>query len=445
MKTKYELNIYSVEEFQKLERHLEKMTAKGWMLKSIGQFFMKYEKQEPKNVHFSVVFFPKTEVFAPEPSEDLLMLREFCEKTGWKLAGDIGQMQIFCNEATNPIPIETEAWIQVKNIHQTAKKTLLSSNGLFLGISILNIYTAVNKFLEDPLAWLSMGTYHGSFVFWIAVGLGVLVESLLYFVWYWRAKKKAEEEGVLLQAHSRIPLRILYWGAATLGMIYELTALIDFTSPKMGIIALILAVVMFGVIFGTSRILKFEKVSAQTNMVITTIVSLTLFCFMMIGLTSGIINEDIVKPQTKKDILLELDEITDLEKEVRLDCTESNSIFLSRTEVLQYEAIEMKKRHTLNYWLYKIKTPFVYDLCKEKLLGGLGPRYRGSVKIEDYGYERIDMPIWKAKEVYCCYEEGEPTELYALFYDNMMIQILVGWDATEEEIIKIRDILVEVE
>ena len=59
---------------------------------------------------------------------------------------------------------------------------------------------AVNKFLEDPLAWLSMGTYHGSFVFWIAVGLGVLVESLLYFVWYWRAKKKAEEEAAAAAA-----------------------------------------------------------------------------------------------------------------------------------------------------------------------------------------------------------------------------------------------------
>lgn len=443
MKTRYELNIYSVVEFQNLERHLEKMATKGWMLKSMGQFFIKYEKQEPKKVHFSVVFFPKTEVFTPEPSDDLLMFREFCEKTGWKLAGDIGQMQIFCNEATNPVPIETEAWIQVKNIHQTAKKTLLSSNGLFLGIFILNIYTAVNKFLEDPLAWLAMGAYHGSFVFWLAVAVGILVESLLYLVWYWRAKKKAEEEGVLVQAHSRIPFRILYWGVATLGMIYELTALIGFTSPKLGIIALILGVVMLGVIFGTSHILKFEKVSARTNMVITTIVSLMIFFLITIGLTSAMVKGDIVKPETEHEILLKLDEITDLEKEVRLNSTESSSIFLSRTEVLQYEAIEIKKRHTLNYWLYKIKTPFIYDLCKEKLLGGLGPRYRGSVRLEDYGYERVDMPIWKANEVYCCYEEGEPTELYALFYDDMMVQILVGWDFTEEEIIKIRDILIE--
>lgn len=443
MKMKYELNIYSAMEFQKLERHLEKMAATGWMLKKMGQFFISYEEQEPKNVHFSVVFFPKTHVLTPEPSEDLLMLREFCERTGWKLAGEVGQMQVFYNESANPVPIETEAWIQVKNIHQTAKKTLLSSNGLFLGISILNIYTAVNKFLEDPLAWLAMGAYHGSFVFWFAVAVGVLVESLLYLVWYWRAKKKAEEEGVLVQAHSRIPLRILYWGVATLGMIYELTALIGFTSPKLGIIALILGVVMLGVIFGTSHILKFEKVSARTNMVITTIVSLMIFFLITIGLTSAMVKGDIVKPETEQEILLKLDEITDLEKEVRLNSTESSSIFLSRTEVLQYEAIEIKKRHTLNYWLYKIKTPFIYDLCKEKLLGGLGPRYRGSVKLEDYGYERVDMPIWKANEVYCCYEEGEPTELYALFYDDMMVQILVGWDFTEEEIIKIRDILIE--
>lgn len=48
MKTRYELNIYSVVEFQNLERHLEKMATKGWMLKSMGQFFIKYEKQKRK-------------------------------------------------------------------------------------------------------------------------------------------------------------------------------------------------------------------------------------------------------------------------------------------------------------------------------------------------------------------------------------------------------------
>ena len=34
-------------------------------------------------------------------------------------------MQIFCNEEHNPVSIETESWIQVENIHKTAKKNLL--------------------------------------------------------------------------------------------------------------------------------------------------------------------------------------------------------------------------------------------------------------------------------------------------------------------------------
>lgn len=445
MKTKYELNIYSVEEFQKLERHLEKMAANGWMLKKMGQFFISYEEQEPKNVHFSVVFFPKTHVLTPEPSEDLLMLREFCERTGWKLAGEVGQMQVFYNESANPTPIETEAWVQVKNIHETAKKNIVLPFGLLLFISVMQTGMQIMNFRDEPLEWLSQGTNQGLMLLWFTLGVGYFLEIIYYFIWYWRAKGNAEREGVLLEARSKVVLRLLYVGVAILGIVYTVLSLMKFTSPKYGVVIVLWSFVMVAVPFVISRILKFEKVSVRANIIITCVVSLMASFFMMVGIVAFVVNVGVERQQAEPKIMIELDEITELEKEVRVDLSESDSVFLTKIEIFQSEEIEIKKRHTLNCWIYKIKTPFIYDFCKEKLLGGLEQRYRGSVKLEDYGYERVDMPIWKANEVYCCYEEGEPTELYALFYDDMMVQILVGWDFTEEEIIKIRDILVEVE
>ena len=87
MKTKREIFMHSLLEFKEIEKRLEQRALEGWRLKKIG-FFWTYEKAEPKQVHYSIVFFPKTNVLEPEPSDSLVMMREYCEQTGWKLSND---------------------------------------------------------------------------------------------------------------------------------------------------------------------------------------------------------------------------------------------------------------------------------------------------------------------------------------------------------------------
>ena len=127
--TKRQFNNFQIMEFEKIEKHLKKMAEKGWMLESIEGILWKYKKIEPKSLHFSVAFFPKAKAFEPGPSEEQQMMWEFCEKTGWILAAQNMQLQIFYNEAENPVPIETDATIQVENIHKTAKSNVLSTWG----------------------------------------------------------------------------------------------------------------------------------------------------------------------------------------------------------------------------------------------------------------------------------------------------------------------------
>ena len=58
------------------------------------------------------------------------------------------------------------------------------------------------------------------------------------------------------------------------------------------------------------------------------------------------------------------------------------------------------------------------------------------------GYRKVDMPIWEAVEVYQNHDfDGEPEYEYLVCYPDCMIQIDFGWDISDEDIIKVKEIV----
>ena len=47
---RWELNLYSFYDHTGMERHLEKMAAKGWLLESIGTTLWRYRRIEPQRL-----------------------------------------------------------------------------------------------------------------------------------------------------------------------------------------------------------------------------------------------------------------------------------------------------------------------------------------------------------------------------------------------------------
>ena len=94
---------------------LDKVTPLGW----------KFRREEPKNVHYTVCYFPGASPFDPEPTEAELTFREFCEHSGWEIVVSNGQMKVFRNENPDPVPIETDPLLELENIHAAAKKSFL--------------------------------------------------------------------------------------------------------------------------------------------------------------------------------------------------------------------------------------------------------------------------------------------------------------------------------
>ncbi|MBQ8519729.1 MAG: DUF2812 domain-containing protein [Agathobacter sp.] len=447
MKTRREMTMYSLLEFPDLEKRLEKNAAEGWRLKKAGTFFWTYEESEPKQVHYSIVFFPKTNALEPEPSESLVMMREFCEKTGWKLVAEVGQMQVFCNEEANPVPIETEAWIQVKNIHETMKTNIVMVYGILFVNSLLQLAIQVMQFVINPIQWLGAGYNICLVLTWIALGLGCGTEIVNYYVWYQKAKRIADEEQYLYLPKSIKGFRMTYLGIAFASLFFSVLALADYVGNGVGIFIIVWTTMLVGVPLGISRLLKKMKVSAKWNRII--IVMLTIVA--AVGMTVAVFvsvakNIDFIFGRDE-EMSLELSDLREVDEENLVESyRRSNSMFLSFEEGYQREKWEedesVAESLMMDYTILVIKTPFLYDFCKNELLSenDYDEKYP---ELQGYqGYKKVDMPQWGAIEVYCDHDfENEPENEFIVCYEDRILQIDFGWDVTNEDIAKLRELV----
>ena len=449
MKTKRETFMYSLLEFPEMQKRLEQRAAEGWRLKKVGSFFWIYEEAEPKKVHYSIVFFPKTNNLEPEPSDSLMMLREYCEKTGWELAAEQGQMQIFCNEQPNPVPIETEAWIQVKNIHETMKKSIVLVHGILLVNAVLQLGIQAMQFFTNPLDWLSMGFNFYMIWCWVFLGAGSAVEIIHYYAWYKKAKRMAEEEEILYLPKSIHLFRIIYLTIAMAALVLAILVLTNFTTARYGIVVLVWTVVVLGVPMSVSKLLKKRKVSAKWNRVIIMILAFVCTIGMTIVIFISVDSDANLIFRRDEEALLTLSDFIEIDEEKLVSSTrKSDSIFLFREECYQSKRWEedeiISVRSKMDYTLIMIKIPFLYDFCKEELMAEKN-QYIEYVE-EDFedqsGYRKVDMPVWGAEEVYQYYEyDGNPENEYLICYLDRILQIDFGWDVTDEDIEKVRDII----
>lgn len=120
-------------------KRMEDMAATGWLIEKPGNVFWKFRRIEPKKLTFAVTYFTNASEFNPAPTDGQQTMVEFCAQHGWVLAACWGQMQIFYNEAENPIPIETDPVTQVATIHRSMKKSMLPTHLLLLALCVYQL------------------------------------------------------------------------------------------------------------------------------------------------------------------------------------------------------------------------------------------------------------------------------------------------------------------
>lgn len=177
-----------------IEKHLEKMARKGWMIDSLSNFGWTYRRIEPADLTFTVTYYPEDMEFTPKPSEEQLTFREFCEHQGWQLACTWFQMQVYCNESPDPVPIQTDPMIEVETIHRACSANYLRMNWILLVISSVmgglflasvaktwSVFAAEPSIMMQGIVWLILALYCGE-------------ELAVYYRWHKRALKAAEQD-----------------------------------------------------------------------------------------------------------------------------------------------------------------------------------------------------------------------------------------------------------
>ena len=204
MDKKFQFNWYQANDAAAMERKLEKMAEKGWLLDEMTNWGFRYRRGEPGEVHYAVTYFPQASVYDAGPTEEQQTYADYCAAAGWEFVSNWGPLQIFRSTRANPVPIETDEAEKLQAIHKSMLKTLVLSYGMLLAVWIMNLALRFSSIKRNPLGFFSSNQellFMGFLLFFVLQLAFILVD---YFVWYLRSKKSVERGEGCLQPHTRL-------------------------------------------------------------------------------------------------------------------------------------------------------------------------------------------------------------------------------------------------
>lgn len=436
--TRREFIPFSFYDHTGMEKHLEKMARKGWMVEELSNLGWKYRAIEPQRLHFYVSFDTRASQFEPEPTEEQATFQEFCARSGWKLAAFSGQMQIFYNEEEDPLPIQTDPEMEIRMVGKLARRVVpLYIVFLVLGFLLgggwcVSLVNTPIKALTTPGGVL-MGLYG------LCLFLYGAVDLIVYYTWRRRALAAAQR-GEFLPTKGCHKLFYIVMAVMALGLVYWFAVE---NRPGMRFLAggmLLAYVVIFLAMNGTKRTMKRRKASAGLNRGVTMGVDVILAMVLMGGVTwlffQGVqhgvffIAEQIEAPLSASD-LIGVDEEKYLTT-VSVDMTP----FLDRREVRCRTGFDQEELLPgMEYTLVNVHVPWIYNACFRELCRDTVVQAASHTRemLTTVQYEPVDPTPWGAEEAYQFNLEGEFQQKYVLCWPEKIVQLEADWDLTAEQ------------
>ena len=414
-----------------IEKHLEQMAAEGWLLEKMSAFRWTYRRIEPKKIHFSVSYYATITDFEPEPTEQQQAFNEFCEHSGWKLATQTVQMQVFYNENENPVPIETDPMLELENIHVSVKKTVLVSYFLILFLGFIMGAGFISTMLGDPTRLLSSASRLFTGMWSILALAYSLTELITYFVWRKKAKVLAEQ-GVFLETrgHRKLGFATVVFMLAS--VVLYLISLADSELQFYMTTYLLILLAGFPLVNGVKSFLKNKKVKAGTNKALTFAASFA-FAFVLtgaltavtiFGIRNGAFESDLKELPFTIGELLDVDDSDYIKTRGKED-----SIILGQYRSSQHPNT-YEHSPTMQYTITEVKMPFLYDFVADTLYHHYD-EWKGWNST--YEYVETDATAWGANKAWELYRNGESDNAFLICYDKYILEISVDWELTAEQ------------
>ncbi len=267
------------------------MALEGWRLAEYHEKTLEFVPTEPRNIKYAVTFFPDYDFLDPNPPEKLEKLWAFCEESGWRHITDNASMQVFCNDREKPVPLHTDAVVQLENFHSminASKLKLWRQEALINGGLIVFLAVVAGVFIKDTsFAHLveKVSAISLLIVAWYTYKCISAVCSLAaYYSWYRKAVVQAREKDIFL---TFMPNKI--WANAD-GAIstFFLCGMVILLVKNGGIASTFLFsipfILLFFVIYALTKYMRDNGVSAKANRRITYITAAVIILLFVMAL-----------------------------------------------------------------------------------------------------------------------------------------------------------------
>lgn len=443
--TRYELNLYSFYDHTGMERHFERMAAKGWMIEKLGGLW-RYRRCAPRRLRFCVAYYPEASEYDPAaPSEGEQTFWDYCASAGWQRAAYRAQTHAFYNEDEDAVPIETEAAVQVETLHRAAKKEYLFSLWAMLALAAFQTVMWVMQLSDDLIDVLASTTRLFSAATYPLLLLVCTCELARYYRWHRKAVRAAEELGRFTPTRST---RFLSGTALTAAL--AIFALILLGTGENLPVYLFSVCAFFGIMaltFGVKALLRRKNVDATTAKLVTGIAAVV-FTLLYIALMSyGVFHDwfervpenaepyEYSYPYGRGEVYtgyayhdplpLYVEELTETGYD-RYSCerTAQSTPFLAKTSYAQETRWgDWDDVPELHYTVCEVKCAPLFDLCLDELLNEYtGRRYSA------FRYRAVDAAPWGADAAYRLYDpdDGADFNTWLLTYGARIVVLDVN-------------------
>lgn len=442
----YRWNTFQLYDCRGVEEHLTAMAAKGWRLERAGGVLWKYRRAEPAKIRYAVTYSGSASQFEPGPTEEEQSLEELCSAAGWEKVSDCSKMQIYSTEDSAAVPLETDEFLRLENIHRCMRRSFLPANLVLL---LLMLFLGRDFFFAlvtwDLYGMLKNNALLISGTLCLAAALLQLYLLAGYFLWRHRSRRSVEEGGACLPAG-----RGSRWASLGLWVLLVLLLAVFLLSEldrghRGAVLYLVVYIILFNLIGvlvrGTTALLRKRNVSKTSNIAWTLAVDVVL-CFALLG---GLVwsryetdwfSDERPAGETyeyrdqdwdvspRQDFPLTLAELTGEEYgHVRREAEDLGSVFIPQQAYRETALLgDGPKVCGLSYTLWELSSPALRESLLEDLLEDDPIKFRGML-LTTLRYVPEDPVPWGAEAAYRRYYDEDPGNNWLLVWPGRVASV----------------------
>ena len=435
-----------------VEKHLEKMAAKGWQLSEIDNFYWTYERKEPKRLRYSVTYIENASEFDPIRTESKDRLDELCETSGWERVADWSHMQVYCTNDPNAIDIDTDESVRLKAIRKSMKNTFLITQILMIFVFLLNGFNYYRSYIKNPPEFLAQ--YSNLLLLLVIVSAFgyILISLAYYFIWSYLSGKSVAAGGkcIRVKGYRTVSIAFLLW------IILAIVLLCFGYQDSMAhifVVALMGFFIIVWIVRKTRTILRNKGVDRGSAVFITIVVDVFLVILLVVGMVAFMSHnlkktdpdaeiyqiENSTWEVYHDDIPVKIEALMPVDyKHYSYEKQAEYETFL--VSYSYYEQRSFPDGHdapSMKYSVINVKADFLYDICLNHLLEQNYDNYF------NYTFYEIDTSTWPLEEespyytyidkLYKCNSDIYADE-WIICQGDTIIWVWGDWEMTEEQI-----------